>query len=276
MRIAIFSDVHGNTIALDAVLADIQAQGGVDECWVLGDLAALGYDPRGALERIFNLPNVKIIHGNADRYVYAPDPLPLDEIRANLELLPRFLANRQDFAWTRGVLAYTDWLDKLAALPLELRTTLPDGTRVLGVHASPGTDDGVGIHPRLSAEQLQNLLQGCDADLVFVGHTHWAMEATSNHMQVVNLGSVSLPNPPDLRAKYIILHADAASHRIERRFVDYDHNAVIAILEKLRPPAYEMVVRSMRGQQRVAWSNKLSAAEAKQLGLPAVLVDPSA
>jgi predicted phosphodiesterase len=38
MRIALFSDVHGNSIALDAVLQDIQAQGGVDAYWVLGDL----------------------------------------------------------------------------------------------------------------------------------------------------------------------------------------------------------------------------------------------
>ena len=36
------SDIHGNPIALDAVLADIQDQGGVDSCWVLGDIVAIG------------------------------------------------------------------------------------------------------------------------------------------------------------------------------------------------------------------------------------------
>ena len=30
MRLAILSDIHGNPLALDAVLADIQSQGGVD------------------------------------------------------------------------------------------------------------------------------------------------------------------------------------------------------------------------------------------------------
>lgn len=276
MRIAIFSDVHGNTIALDAVLADIQAQGGADEYWVLGDLAALGYDPRGALERIFSLPNARLIHGNTDRYVYAPEPLPLDELRANLELLPRVLTNRQDFAWTRGALAYTDWLQILTALPLEIRQTLPDGTRVLCVHASPGTDDGIGVQPRVSSEQLQTLFKGCDQDLVFVGHTHWAMEVMVNHTRVVNLGSVSLQNPPDLRAKYVMLHADASGHRVERRFVDYDHAAVITKLETLRSPAYELLIHYMRGEQKAQWSKNLSAAEARQLGLPDVLIDPSA
>jgi len=41
MRLALLSDVHGNTIALDAVLADIEQNGGVDGYWVLGDLVAI-------------------------------------------------------------------------------------------------------------------------------------------------------------------------------------------------------------------------------------------
>ena len=56
MRLAILSDIHGNSLALDAVLADIQSQGEVDEYWVLGDFSALGYDPVTPLETISALP----------------------------------------------------------------------------------------------------------------------------------------------------------------------------------------------------------------------------
>jgi 3',5'-cyclic AMP phosphodiesterase CpdA len=52
MRLAILSDIHGNPLALDAVLADIQSQGDVDAYWVLGDFAALGYDPVTPLEKV--------------------------------------------------------------------------------------------------------------------------------------------------------------------------------------------------------------------------------
>ncbi len=52
MRIAILSDIHGNVLALDAVLADIQRQGPPDLYWVLGDLIALGSDPVAVLERL--------------------------------------------------------------------------------------------------------------------------------------------------------------------------------------------------------------------------------
>ncbi len=54
MRMALLSDIHGNSIALDAVLGDIQSQGGVDAYLILGDLAAIGHGPIGALERIAN------------------------------------------------------------------------------------------------------------------------------------------------------------------------------------------------------------------------------
>lgn len=36
MRIALISDIHGNLLALEAVLADIAAWGGVDGYWILG------------------------------------------------------------------------------------------------------------------------------------------------------------------------------------------------------------------------------------------------
>ena len=42
------------------------------------------------------------------------------------------------FGWTQGYLAATGWLDWLSGLDLEVRATLPDGTRLLGVHAAPG------------------------------------------------------------------------------------------------------------------------------------------
>ena len=76
MRLALFSDIHGNPLALDAVLADIQRQGEVDAYWVLGDFAALGYDPVTPLEYLIALPNASFTRGNTDRYVVTED-LPI-------------------------------------------------------------------------------------------------------------------------------------------------------------------------------------------------------
>src|SRR5712691_2083255 len=81
MRLAIFSDIHGNPLALDAVLADIQSQGEVDAYWVLGDFAALGYDPVTPLEKITALSHASFTRGNTDRYVVTGD-LPVQPEKA--------------------------------------------------------------------------------------------------------------------------------------------------------------------------------------------------
>ena len=86
-KIAILSDIHGNTIALDRVLEDIQAQGGADEFWVLGRCAALGFDPAGVLARLAGWPDeAAFLRGNTDRYIATGvfPGRPLGEIRHDL------------------------------------------------------------------------------------------------------------------------------------------------------------------------------------------------
>src|SRR5919199_3295422 len=150
-RLAILSDVHGNPIALDAVLRDIEERGGVDGYWVLGDLAALGYDPATTLARLAALPNVRVVRGNTDRYLVTgerpPDVPTLEAAQANAAVIPHLVEVEQGFTWTQGYVTATGWLDWLAALPVEERLTLPDGTQLLGVHASPGHDNGPGLGP---------------------------------------------------------------------------------------------------------------------------------
>ena len=250
MRVAILSDIHGNSIALDAVLADIEAQGGVDYFWLLGDYVALGPDPAGVLARLDQLPNTTFIRGNTDRYVAHDErPFPLkDTVLANPELLDRYVNLNSGFAWTKGAVTAVNKLNWLSQLPLEYRTTLPDGTCFLGVHAAPGTDDGFGFKPGMDIAQMADQLADCSADLVMVGHTHQCMDEQVGDVHLINLGSVSNPVGSDLRAKYVILTADETSHTIEPRFVDYDHQAVISQLETIGHPSAAFISQFMRGE----------------------------
>ncbi|MGZ3644767.1 MAG: metallophosphoesterase family protein, partial [Ktedonobacteraceae bacterium] len=160
MRIALISDIHGNLLALEAVLADIAAQGGVDAYWILGDFSSLGYNPVGVLERVTQLPDALFSRGNHDRYTVTgerPGPT-LEQARAQPKLIPLMLAMATNLAWTQGQIRASGWWSWLEDLPLELRLTLPDGTRMLGVHAAPGLDDGPGIIPLLNDDELRALL----------------------------------------------------------------------------------------------------------------------
>ncbi|MCE7980391.1 MAG: metallophosphoesterase [Caldilinea sp. CFX5] len=255
MRIALLSDIHGNAIALDAVLADIAAQGGVDETWVLGDLVAVGPQPVAVLERLQTLPNTRFTRGNTDDYITTgerPPPTSAD-VQANPNRLAVFEEVAQTMAWTQGAIAATGWLPFLDALPLEQRLTLPDGTRLLGVHASPGQANGRGIRPDYPAAEIAERIVGCEADLLCVGHTHWPMNVRVGAIHVVNLGSVSNQQTPDLCAWYALLEADQHGYQIQQRQVAYDRAAVIAVLEAVRHPARNFIIRYMLGEYVKTW-----------------------
>lgn len=258
MRIALLADIHGNALALEAVLADIARRGGVDAYWLLGDLCAIGYDPAGVLDQLSELPRKQFVRGNADRYVTSgdlPPPTP-DDVRANPDLIPLFAEVVGSFNWTKGCLAGRGWLDWLVAIPLEQRLTLPDGTRVLLVHSAPGTDDGEGLNPSLSDDRLRAEIAGCDADLICVGHFHMAMDRTLDGIRVVNPGAVSNNFAPDLRAGYAILTADANGYDVQYHRAAYDIEAVQAAIRRSGNPGAPYQLRFTEGKIRASWMDR--------------------
>jgi predicted phosphodiesterase len=218
---------------------------------VLGDLAAIGPDPVGTVEVLANLPQAEFVRGNTDRYVLTDDrPLPhAEEVAENPELLPLFAVIQRSFAWTARALAAHGWMDWLDELPNEVRTTLPDRTTVLGVHASPGCDDGEGITPHRPTAELRAALADAEAQVVFAGHTHQPTDRVVGEVRAVNLGSVSNPITDDLRASYVVLHADRHGHTIEHRRVDYDRDAFLSAVAACGHPASDYIASFQLGQQ---------------------------
>jgi predicted phosphodiesterase len=207
------------------------------------------------LERLTQLPGLAAVQGNTERYVLEGmlPPSIREQARTDHMQLPLYLQIARGFAWTLGAVAAAGWLDWLTALPFEQRLVLPDGTRLLGVHASPSSDEA-GFYPGQSVVEQRALLAGCSADLVCDGHTHWPLELHVDGMHLVNLGCVSNPQPPDLRACYSILSGDESGYRLEHRRVDYDREAVIEAVHWVRQPSAEYVERAMRGQIETPWN----------------------
>ncbi|MEM6432083.1 MAG: metallophosphoesterase family protein, partial [Deinococcota bacterium] len=181
-------------------------------------------------------------------------PSPFDaDVKQDLDLLPLYKEVNNCFAWTQGAITTAGYFDWLSNLELEHRHTLPNGIRCLGVHASPGRDDGSGIHPKSTQQELQTLVNGCDADIVFVGHTHAPCDITVEGIRIVNLGSISNPIPEDLRASYVILESDRNSYKLSHHRVAYDYAAVIDQCNKINHPATRHITELMLGQHQPPW-----------------------
>ena len=155
-----------------------------------------------------------------------------------------------------GVIGTRRWMD-IVELVKRLRARkhpepiyhLPDEAVTVG-------SDERGVHPGLSEAELRSLFADCAADLVCVGHTHWPMDVRVGAVRVVNLGSVSNPLPPDLRATYIMLEANDSGYRLQHRWVDYDHQAVIAAAYQVRHPVAGYIARYMIGQRQASWMDR--------------------
>lgn len=235
MRAAVFSDIHGNLIALEAVLASA-AEAEVDELWVVGDHVAHGPHPAATIRRLMELPHARCVRGNTDRYVLTGE---LSAMIPSTDLETLVSASRS-FAWTRGAITTAGGFDWLASLPVEQRIELPNASTALLVHASPGHDDGPGVHSGLSDQELLDAgVASSGAHVIFVGHTHVPLERTVAGIRVVNVGSVSLPFTSERRAMWTLLDADEAGVTLERRFADYDMDAVAMALDSEHHPNAE-------------------------------------
>ena len=115
------------------------------------------------------------------------------------------------------------------------------------MHASPGSDDGEGIHPGRSDQELKEIISECDADIICVGHTHEPMNRLVDGKTVINLGSVSNPCAPDLRASYVLLKTCKESFELIHRRVPDDHQSVIEQVEQSGHPARDFITHFQKG-----------------------------
>lgn len=254
MKLAVIADIHGNDVALRAVLDDAAGQR-VDRWWALGDLVLLGPRPAEVLELLRGLPDISMLRGNTDRYVLTGEqPAPhatAADATGRTDLVERYAAMAAGIGWTRGVLDQAGMLEDLTALPPQLRLLLPGGTRVLGVHASPGADDGPGIGPEIPDGQLGVLLAGCGADVVLGGHTHYQADRLVGGIRALNPGSTGIPRSPG-QASWLLLHDNDGGGLIaEHRNVPFDVSAVVLDLHRRRHPNagfVESILTSQREQ----------------------------
>ena len=247
------ADIHGNDVALRAVLADAE-RFGVDRWWALGDLVLFGPRPAEVLELLRGLPGLGMLRGNTDRYVLTGEqPAPhatVADAAGSVDLVERYAAMAAGIGWTRGVLDQAGLLDVLAALPAQLRLPLRSGALLLGVHASPRADDGPGIEPGIAAEQLGPLLAGCGANVVVGGHTHSAADRLVGDIRALNPGSTGLPRTCGV-ANWLLLDDGGDELAVTHHGVPFDAGAVVADLRRRRHPNAEFFATVLTGMRQM-------------------------
>ncbi|MCZ2098091.1 MAG: metallophosphatase family protein [Anaerolineae bacterium] len=262
MRLAVLSDIHGNLTALETALADLQAQGGADVTWFLGDLAAFGPRPAECVQRVKALVDavkddeqkkgsIRVIHGNTDRHlVYGSRPTAAKPAKdadefANLRRFWRDFGER--FNWCTDQLGFDEY-EFLAKLPGETDLKVDGYGYVIGYHGTPGDDEGAAITPTSSDEEAADALLDREGRLGIGGHIHVQMDRLVRGWRVVNVGSVGVPFDANAgKAEYGIFTFEGDDVQVDLRAIAYDFETVIADSEARGNPASDWLARTLRG-----------------------------
>jgi predicted phosphodiesterase len=218
MRIAIISDIHGNKIALDAVLQDLAQQPFIDQVVIAGDLCLNGPQPREVLETVWQM-HCPVIQGNADTEVV-------------IEQSQRGHKKQHMAGWVSEQIGASG-VQYLANLPFSYLGSNSQGSDLLIVHANPLNQDE-SIYPSTPDSELEPFFGDLPSSIgaVGFGHLHVAYQRRWRHLLLVDTGSCGLPRDGDLRAAYAILTWQDNAWQAEHRRVPYDVAAVIRQIEE--------------------------------------------
>ncbi|ADD05529.1 MJ0936 family phosphodiesterase [Natrialba magadii ATCC 43099] len=201
MKVGLISDVHGNRVALETVLADMPP---VDELCCAGDV--VGYNPwPGDCVDELRERDVPTVLGNHDAAVAGETPFRFNGMaQAGVEYARSQL--------TEGQCA---WLEGLPTERLEC-----DG-RIKLVHGHPDDPQRYSryTYPKDFSAQLLD-----EEDVLVLGHTHVQGVERFAEGIVVNPGSVGQPRDGDPRAGYAVV--DLAAMTVETHRVEYDVETV--------------------------------------------------
>ena len=217
MRIAIFSDIHGNLQALDAVLTDIGAQR-PDAVYCLGDLVGYGANPNEVTERL-RREAYPTVMGNYDDGV----GFDRDECGCAYREEAERERGQRSLEWTKARVTPENKAF-LRSLANEVRFEA-DGRRILLVHGSPRKINEYLFEDR-PLSSFQRLAATSSADVIVFGHTHKPYVKDVDGVRFVNVGSVGKPKDGDWRACYALLEAGDATFRR----VEYDVRAAAAAI----------------------------------------------
>jgi putative phosphoesterase len=239
MRVALFSDVHANRPALEAVLDDVLARG-IETAYCLGDLVGYGADPNGVID-LLRARGVESILGNDDEGVgwetgscgcFYPDA---EAARIG----------EASYAYTVATVT-VERKAYLRSLPRDRHLEL-EGVTVHLVHGSPRRINEYLLRGREERTFLRLARDESDDVLAF-GHTHDPWFAWYAGKLFVNSGSAGRPKDGDPRPSYVILTVTPGTPpQVDIVRVAYDVEAAArAVIAAGLPPSLADNLRSGR------------------------------
>jgi predicted phosphodiesterase len=250
MKIAVISDMHGNALALEAVLQDLRPEA-VDQIVCLGDAIQGGPQPAEVIAHLRAL-GCPVVMGNADDWL-------LSGTANDTASIPEERLRRLDVVREWQLTQLTD-ADRAFMATFQPTVTLPleQGRSLLCYHGSPRSFDDI-ILPLTPDETVRDYLQPQDAVIYTGGHTHVQFMRHFGNTFHFNPGSIGYafrhdqaPSADGERlydgwAEYAVLTVNGGQQAVTFRRVPFDVQHLITIYRRSGRPFAELAIRQYGG-----------------------------
>jgi putative phosphoesterase len=245
MRIAVISDVHGNLIALDTVLRDVERES-IDKIVALGDMIQSGPQPAEVVNRLQEM-NCLVVMGNSDSWLLSG----VETGAAESITGERFRKLHVVREWSLSRLSDRDRAYIESFSPM-IHLELAQRYRFTGFHGTPTNFDGF-IFPHTPESEFQDILMPYSDQILAGGHIHLPFVRRISDSFFFNPGSVgvtynSTQDDSNFRldpwAEYVILSVSDAHLGLEFRRVLIDVRELARVYrESGRPFAEETIAQ---------------------------------
>ena len=243
-KIALLSDIHGNTTALEAVLEDAK-RAGVEEYWLLGDVLMPGTGRRHLLNLLEELPITVQILGNWEDSLWRAMKGMLDPSRAS----HRYLMRHCQYILEE---IRPEEIEAMQSLPMQVHRKV-SGLRLGITHHLPDKNWGRDLIHIGDQKDFDRLVTNPPCDIAVYGHIHQQFfRYGSGGELILNPGSIGQPFflqanlRKDLRAMYAILEFDESGLKdVDFRRVSYDIEKELQLAKDLKLPYFQVYYESL-------------------------------
>ncbi len=230
-KIGIFTDVHGNDLALKLILEEIKKHN-VDEIISLGDLIAIGPNSNEVLNIVSELENLSCIRGNHEKYYLFGFSNPLsctasthqDWVKENIDVKHQVFIENTRYQINKKIEGV-----KLSFLHYPLRSTEPVHYEYI-------------IHNPSSAD-LDELFKDIDADVICYGHEHVGSFIKGKKLYL-DIGSCGCPYPEKDIARGMVLTIDQGKVEYLPIKIKYDSNKIVEDMYKKEMPERDFISKN--------------------------------
>ena len=231
MKIAVFSDIHGNYQATKVILDDIK-KNNYDKVICLGDIIGIGPKPKETLELILN-NDIDIVLGNHELYYLKGIDIDKNIVEDS---------EKEHHRWIHECIK--DIPKEKLNYPLSKEINI-NGKKLVFQHYMLNSNDypfeSISIK---DTEGLENYCENMTPDYMFVGHEHRPFEIHKNNKNIICVGSSGCVR--DNKTFYTIIKIDD-DIKITKKELEFDREGFINDLKSYKYPDQEFIFKNILG-----------------------------